>query len=125
VSASAHFIHTCDVERFVSVGRDGLKAEKKDWRAQEAEMPCRFVEKQQRVADSALAERPTITTYTLLFGAARDVRAKDRIVNIRVRRAGGEAETIDAGPYTIDSVLTRRARHARHRSAILTKGTTR
>lgn len=120
VSVAAHYMHKADVERFTSLGKDGLKAEKKDWRLWEDDLPCRFVEREERVADSALAERPTITTYLLLFGPGRDVKAKDRIVNIRY-----EDGTVDPGPYTIDSILVRRARAARHQSARLTKGTTR
>lgn len=120
MSIGAHFIHRCDVERFTSIGRDGLKAEQKDWRPWEVGMPCRFVEKEQRAADSALAERPTITTYLLLFGARRDVKAKDRIVNIVLQDGA-----VDAGPYTIESILRRRGRATKHLSARLEKGTTR
>jgi hypothetical protein len=120
MGVDAHFIHRCDVERFTSIGRDGLKAEQKSWQVWEQGMRCRFVEKEQRVADSALAERPTITTYLLLFGVGRDVKPKDRIVNIVL-----EDGTTDAGPYTIEHVLRRRGRAAKHQSARLEKGTTR
>lgn len=120
MGVDSHFIHRCTVERFTSLGRDGLKAEQKDWRSWEVGMPCRFVEKEQRVADSALAERPTTTIYLLLFGARRDVKAKDRIVNIVLQDG-----TVDVGPYTIENILRRRARATRHLSARLEKGTTR
>lgn len=120
MGVDAHFIHRCDVERYTSIGRDGLKAEQKSWQPWEVGMRCRFVEKEQRVADTALAERPTITTYLLLFGAGRDVKTKDRIVNIVL-----EDGTTDAGPYTIEQLLHRRGRAAKHQSARLEKGTTR
>lgn len=120
MGVSAHFIHRCDVERFTSIGRDGLKAEQKKWQPWENEMPCRFVEQEQKVADSALAERPLITTYLLLFGAQRDVKAKDRVVNIVLQDG-----SVDAGPYIIERVLRRRSRTTRHLSARLEKGTTR
>jgi hypothetical protein len=120
VSVQSHFIHICDTERFTSVGKDGLRAEKRDWQALEQNMRCRFVVKEQRVADSVFAERLTLTTYVLLFGPGKDIKTKDRIVNIRF-----EDGTTDDGPYTIDAILPRRARSVRHQSARLTKGTTR
>lgn len=120
MSIASHYIHSCDTERFTSVGKDGMRQEKRGWRAWETGMACRFVEKEQRVADSVLAERPTITTYTLLFGPGRDVKAKDRIINIVF-----EDGTTDDGPYTIDAILRRRGRSLKHLSAKLTKGTTR
>ncbi len=120
MGVSSHFIHTCNTERFTSVGRDGLKAEKPVWHTWEVGMRCRFVEKEQRVADSATAERPTITTYLLLFGPGRDVKVKDRVVNIVLQDG-----STDAGPYTIDALLRRRGKATKHLSARLTKGTTR
>jgi hypothetical protein len=108
----SHLIHTCDIER-PEVYQDSYGEDKYRWPpdipTHLSEQRCRLIIKAQRVADSALAERPVITTYKLLLPAGTDVRQGDRITNVE-----DEEEVVDAGPFSVDEVLKRRARAVRH-----------
>lgn len=103
---------TCDVHRPRSV-KDALNAEKLRWPddipVHLSDVRCRLVIKDQRVADTAFAERPIVTTYLLLLPAGTDVRQRDRIANIT-----DAAGTVDAGPFRVEKVRKRRARAVRH-----------
>lgn len=119
MSADAHFIHQCDVQR-PTIIKDGYGADKELWPPQ---VPIhllgvrgRLVVKTQRVADTALAEKPTITTYRWLTSQGVDVRIGDRLTNIVF-----EDGTTDAGPYRIEEVMKRRGRAVRHISLLLEK----
>lgn len=116
MSIDSHLIHSCTIRRFLPAGDDSLKAPKKDWRDWLTGVRCRRVTKQQRVADTAFAERPVITTDMLLVPAGTDVQQGDRVVNIV-----DETGATTAGPFKIESVIIRRGRAARHVSLILEK----
>jgi hypothetical protein len=113
----AHLIHSCDIQRPVKV-EDGYSGDRLLW---PPEVPThlegvrgRLVIKAQRVADTALAERPIITSYRWLTSPGIDVRQGDRIVNIT-----DETGAIDAGVYDILEVMPRRAKAQRHISLLL------
>lgn len=124
MSIGAHLIHQCEIQR----GRattDSYGAEKVRWPpeipAHLADVPCRLIIKDQRVGDTAFAERPIVTTYTLLLspqhqGQPIDIRQGDRAANIRDKDG-----TVEAGPFRIDSIRKRHARAARHLSLVLEK----
>lgn len=117
MSVDSHLIHTCSIERSRST-TDSYKAEQLLWPPDIpphlVEVPCRLVIKEQRVGDSAFAERPVITTYRLLLAAGVDVRQRDRITTIR-----DEEGLVDAGPFRVEEVMKRRARTVRHISLLL------
>jgi hypothetical protein len=114
MSIDSHLIHRCTIQRYLPVGDDSLKAPKKDWRPWIEGLRCRRVTKQQRVGDTAFAERPVTTTDMLLVPAGTDVQQGDRVVNVI-----DETGTTEVGTFKIESVIIRRGRAARHVSLIL------
>jgi hypothetical protein len=116
MSIDSHLIHTATIQRYLAVGDDSLKAPKKDWRDWLVGVRCRRVTKQQRVADTAFAERPVITVDMLLVPPGTDVAQGDRVIDIR-----DEVGAVEAGPFKIQSVIIRRGRAARHVSLVLEK----
>jgi hypothetical protein len=116
MSIDSHLIHTATIQRYLSVGDDSLKAPKKDWRDWLTGVRCRRVTKQQRVGDTAFAERPVITVDLLLVPAGIDVQQGDRVVNIV-----DETGATEAGVFKIKEVLRRRGRAVRHISLMLEK----
>lgn len=116
MSIDSHLIMTCTIRRYLPVGDDSLKAPKKDWRNWLTGVRCRRVTKQQRVADTAFAERPVVTVDLLLVPPGTDVQQGDRVIDIR-----DETGATEAGPYKIESIIIRRGRAARHVSLVLEK----
>lgn len=114
VGIDSHLIHTCTIQRYLSVGDDSLKAPKRDWRDHLVGVRCRRVTKQQRVADTAFAERPVVATEMLVVPAGTDVRQGDRVTNIV-----DETGAVEVGVFRIESVIIRRGRAARHVSLVL------
>jgi hypothetical protein len=114
VTIGHQLVHRCTIER--DRARESSITEHRthrpDWRVIATDVPCRLVTRTQRVPDGVLAEAPTITTYTLLLSPRADIRPGgiDRIVAVATR-AG---ELLEAGPFTIDSVVRRSAGPARH-----------
>lgn len=114
MSIDSHLIHTATIQRYLSAGDDSLKAPKKDWRDWLTGVRCRRVTKQQKVGDTAFAERPVVTTDMLLVPAGTDVRQGDQVVNIV-----DETGATEIGVFKIKQVIIRRGRAARHVSLIL------
>ena len=118
MSVGAHLLDTCAVQR-PDAQPDGYgeadPARGQGWQAVAEAVRCRLVVKEQRVGDGAFAERPVVTTYTLLVGPGADVRPGDRITAVR---QPGEL-VASAAVYRIESVLRRRSRHAHHVSCRL------
>lgn len=113
----AHMPDRCDIAR-ARRSADALRADVEQW---PPEIPmhlndvhCRYVVKAQRVADTALAERPFVTTIRLIVPPATDARQGDRIYNVRI--AGGDTEP---GPFRIEEIARRRGAGASHRSLLL------
>ncbi len=113
MGVDSHFRHTCQVERGRTVP-DSYNADKIRW---PPEIPphlvgqhCRFIVKEQRVGDTAFAERPVITVYTLLVGARTDVKQRDRITNIRDK----QGTLVDAGPFEVREILPRSSTSIHH-----------
>ena len=116
MSIDSHLLHTATIQRYLPAGDDSLKAPKKDWRDWLVGVRCRRVTKQQRVGDTAFAERPAVTVDLLLVLAGTDVQQGDRVVNIR-----DETGAVEVGVFKIESVIPRRGRAVRHISLVLEK----
>ena len=110
----AWLIHTCRVRRTPETELDALGADRGRSDTVPDRISCRLVIKDQRVGDGVFAERPIITTYTLLARWDADIRAGDEIVNV-VFEDGTEDDRI----YRIESLLPRRSNTQRHKSAKL------
>ena len=85
---------------------------------------CRFVEKAERVANEA-AGFPMLKSWLLLIADTatslnENVAVDDRVVDV-VWKADGS--TVNAGPFTIESLLRRNTRSAHHYSLQLEKVT--
>jgi len=108
MSIDSHLIHRCSTQRATTT-QDAYKASRKTWALNLQDERCRLVVKTQSRRPDILSQEPVITTYTLLLRPGVDVQIGDRVVNVQF-----EDRTTDAGPYTIEAVLTRRGRAARH-----------
>ena len=111
----SHMIHTAEIQRGTTI-KDSYNAERITWVTHLTDVRGRLIIKTQRVGDSAFAERPIVTTYRYLTSPGVDIRQGDRIVNIR-----DAAGAVDAGPFRVDEIMTRRARAVRHISLLLEK----
>jgi hypothetical protein len=122
MSIDSHLPHRCQIERPQMV-TDGYGAEKLRWPpdipAHLEDVHCRLVVKDQRVGDGVFAERPIITTYTLLVGPGTDVQQGDRATNITDQNGGALPD--GTGTFRIEAIKVRRARAERHRSLALEK----
>jgi hypothetical protein len=74
------------------------------------------VTRQQKVGDTAFAERPVVTVDLLLVPAGTDVQQGDRVVTIV-----DETGATEAGVFKIKQVIVRRGRAVRHISLVLEK----
>jgi hypothetical protein len=113
MAIGSHLIDRCRIER-ATVTRSPYGNDTEVWDLWRDNVPCRFVQKRQQLADSATAAEPVVTTYLLLVPAGTDIRIGDRVTRVVLQDG-----TVDAGPYRIEEVLRRRGRAERHRSAVL------
>jgi hypothetical protein len=113
VSIDSQLIHRADIQR-ATTSRDALNAEVRTWATLASGVRGRLVIKAQRVADTAFAERPVITSHRWLTSPGVDVKQGDRIINVV-----DEEGTTDAGPFTIREVMKRRGRAVKHISLLL------
>lgn len=108
------------MKRATSPNPDAYKANRRVFATVLTDEACRLVEKQQRVVDVATGERAVVTTYMMLFGPLADIKQGDQITDIIDEL--GETMTTAAGTaatYRIESLLMRRGRAIRHKSAVL------
>lgn len=120
MSVGAHLIHKCDIKRPSAPNQTSHKGNRKVMTTVVEGEPCRLVEKSQRVTDSATGEAATLTTYVMLFPPTADVQRGDQITNILDEQGDTIMTANDvAASYRIESLLTRRGRSARHKSAQL------
>lgn len=99
----AIYPHTCVIERPARVVNI-YGNRRVTWDALPDRVYCRLVVRSMRVGESAFAESPIVTTYTLLVGRLADVRVGDRIRDVRNR----SDEVLDAGPFHVAQLLERR-----------------
>lgn len=117
--AGPHFkrklIHRCTVQR--NTASQSLTGEMIPSWAGIGTITCRFIEKAERVANEA-AGFPMLSTYLLLLAStetslAEDVAVDDRVTDV-VWKVDGSG--VDAGPFTIESLLRRNTGSAHHYS---------
>ncbi len=111
--AGIHFIkkliHTCTVQRNTpvqSASGDLIPG----WADVSTLTICRFVEKQERIANEGLGF-PTLEQPMLLFNNGVDIAEEDQIVDIAWLVDGA---AVDAGPFRVDAVLDRNTGTAHH-----------
>ncbi len=69
-------------------------------------VPCRLVEKRERIWSNERAESVVVTRYLLLVPAGTEVQERDRV-------------QVDGVTYTVGAVLTRNTRATHHKSLSL------
>lgn len=106
-------IHTCTIQR-AAPGTDAYHNPDPQYGPHYRDVPCRLVMKGQRVWSDEQRAAMIVTTYTLLVGAEVDLDPRDHISDVRL-----EDGQILEQTFAIRQLLTRRARGARHRSAVL------
>lgn len=103
-----HLIHQCTIERRTdsqSASGELIPA----WTDTNT-INCRYVQKRERYADESLGFM-MLEQHILLVNDDADVVEEDRITDIVRRRDG---ITVDAGPFTIESVLDRSTYRPHH-----------
>lgn len=112
--ADIHFkrqlLHQCTVQRRTDAQNTGGELIP-TW-TDVGDVNCRYVEKQERIADEPLGF-PMLESPILLMDTGEDVQEEDRVVDI-VFKSDGAA--VDAGPFTIESVLRRNSNRRHHLS---------
>lgn len=110
--AGIHFkrtlIHTCTIQR--NTPAQSTSGELIPSWADVESPDCRFVQKNERLANEGLSfailEEPII-----LLNNDADIIEEDRITNVRWK---SDATLIDAGPFRVDAVLDRNTGSAHH-----------
>lgn len=110
--AGIHFkkklIHTCTIQRNTPV--QSVSGELIATWADVESPDCRFVQKQERLANEGLGF-PILEEPIILLNDDADVIEEDRIVNVRWKT---DASLVDAGPFRVDAVLDRNTGRAHH-----------
>ncbi len=114
MSLDAHLIHRCTIERDSGTKTDAYGNHVPDLYEVDGDVPCRFVEKLQRVLVDDGAESAVITTYLLLVAGDADLLPRDVISRIRL-----EDGTVLERTFTVAERLVRRSRFAHHIAAKL------
>lgn len=114
MSLDGNLIHTCTIEK-PSVVEDAYGNQTRQYGPHYLGVPCRLVERTQRIARDEKTDLLPVTTLTLLLGPDADVQPEDRITDI-----GLDDGTLDVRTFVIRSVNTKRAgRGPHHKSAAL------
>lgn len=113
MSFDAQLLHTCTIER-AGQALDAYQNASRVWSAIAVGVPCRLVEKQERVLQSERVESTVRTAYTLLLPADAQIVERDRISAVTL-----EDGRVVSSVFTVAALLTRRARVARHVTAQL------
>ena len=115
--ANIHFqkklIHRCTVQRNAPV--QSSSGELIDAWTDVADANCRYVQKQERIADPG-SGFPMLMADMLLMNNDVDVIEEDQIVDIVFRVSGA---AVDAGPFRIEGLLQRNTGSSHHISATL------
>lgn len=94
--------HTCTILRATTT-TNSINETVETYAAEEAEVRCRYVEKQARVFSDERGEWISVPVKLLLFQAGKDVRTKDRFTDV-VLEDGTEV----AGTFIVDGDLLKR-----------------
>lgn len=105
-----HLIHRCMIQRRTDV--QNSSGELIPTWADVGDVNCRFVQKQERIADPSTGF-PMIKEDMLLMDTGEDVIEEDRAVDIIFR---SDSSSVDAGPFTIESLLGRNSTRRHHLS---------
>ena len=104
-----HLIHTCTIQRNApSQSASGELVP--SWTDAETGVPCRYVEKAERLADQSLSFQ-MLEDHIMLMSNGEDVREEDRVSTIVSKRDGSSVET---GPFTVEAVLKRNSTRPFH-----------
>lgn len=111
----SHFIHTCTIQRATET-EDAYRNKVEVWATVASNVPCRLVEKQQRLANSERVESMVVTTHLLLVGSETNIVERDRVSQVRL-----DDGTIVNSTFSVKSLVMRRANALHHKSAALVK----
>lgn len=103
-----HLIHEATVQRKTD-GRSSSGELIPSW-SDIGTINCRYVEKQERIADEAQGFM-MLLQHMLLCNQDEDVIVEDRITNIILRSDGSP---VDAGTFTVESLLKRSSTGPHH-----------
>ena len=111
MSIEAFFPHFALIERATETGTDAYNNPIYQWDAVGIDIPCRLVEKRERVERDETAAAMVVTTYKLLLPQVTDINERDRVT---VTLEGGTW----LGAYICGSVLRRTAMRGRHHLSV-------
>jgi len=114
MSLAAHLAHRCVIQRATETTGPYGNA-RQVWADYLLDVPCRLIERAERVINSLTAEATVVTTYTLLVDGGVDIRERDRIDSVAFDDSGAET----SGPFSVAAVLDRRGRALHHKSVAL------
>jgi len=104
--------HTCTIRR-ASVADNELGEPIRTYSNLATEVACRFVEKQEAIRQTEIAERLAVTVYLLFLLPTQDIREDDQITGITY-----EDGSTEAGTYTVEELLKRRTVQTNHHQTV-------
>jgi len=105
-----HLIHTAVIRR--TTQSQSTSGELINSWATSGTIDCRYVQQSHRIADEAQGY-PMVADHLLLCNTGEDVIEEDQVANIKFASDG---TVVDAGPFTIESLLGRNSTKAHHMS---------
>jgi len=105
-----NLIHTAVIQRVTQT--QSASGELIDAWSTSGTIYCRYVQQSMRMADEA-SGYPMIADHLLLCNTGEDVVEEDRVTNIRFKST---SVLVDAGPFTVESLLDRNSTKAHHMS---------
>lgn len=108
-----HLIHQCMVQRNTpSQSSSGELIE--SW-TDVGNVNCRFVDKEERIAQEGLGLM-MMQRQMLLMDTGENIQEEDRVIDVILR---ADSSVVDAGPFSIESLLQRNTSGGHHLSAVL------
>jgi len=104
-----HLIHTCVIYR--GSATQGSATGEVTWSyTSQGSFPCRYVERQENIANEGVGF-PMRETTRVLFNSGVDIREEDQVRNVVLTT---DASLIEAGPLTVEELLKRNQTPGRH-----------
>lgn len=105
-----HLIHECTVQRNIPAA-SGSGELVPSW-ADSSTIDCRYVEKRERIASEGVGFM-MLEQHILLCDTGEDVLEEDRITDITLK---SDSSMVDAGPFTVETKLSRSSNAPHHMS---------
>lgn len=109
MSLDALLIHTCTIARAAQTTTDPYGNSVSQWADRHTDVPCRLIDREERILNDERTDSTVVTHYLLLVGAEVDIQEQDRV---KVIVNGGERT------FMVLNVLARNGISAQYHKSI-------